>query len=72
MPDYSDEVWLQEMMQLILSDDTDSDGGSKSTRVPKGTKSSSSEIYKSNLEEKKLDFIRSKHTRLLASAKHTS
>ena len=27
MPDYSDEVWLQEMMQLMLSDDTDSDDG---------------------------------------------
>jgi hypothetical protein len=27
MPDYSDGVWLQEMMQLMLSDDTDSDDG---------------------------------------------
>jgi hypothetical protein len=25
MPDYSDGVWLREMMQLMLSDDTDSD-----------------------------------------------
>jgi hypothetical protein len=25
MPDYSNGVWLQEMMQLMLSDDTDSD-----------------------------------------------
>jgi hypothetical protein len=25
MPNYSDGVWLQEMMQLMLSDDTDSD-----------------------------------------------
>ena len=24
MPDYSDGVWLQEMMQLMLSDDTNS------------------------------------------------
>jgi hypothetical protein len=24
MPDYSDGVWLREMMQLMLSDDTDS------------------------------------------------
>jgi hypothetical protein len=27
MLDYSDGVWLQEMMQLMLSDDTDSDDG---------------------------------------------
>ena len=27
MPDYSDGVWLQELMQLMLSDDTDSDNG---------------------------------------------
>jgi hypothetical protein len=27
MPDYSDGVWLQEMMQLMLSDDTDRDDG---------------------------------------------
>jgi hypothetical protein len=27
MPDYSDGVWLREMMQLMLSDDTDSDDG---------------------------------------------
>jgi hypothetical protein len=27
MFDYSDGVWLQEMMQLMLSDDTDSDDG---------------------------------------------
>jgi hypothetical protein len=25
--DYSDGVWFREMMQLILSDDTDSDDG---------------------------------------------
>jgi hypothetical protein len=25
MPDYSNGVWLREMMQLMLSDDTDSD-----------------------------------------------
>ena len=25
MPDYSDGVWLREMMHLMLSDDTDSD-----------------------------------------------
>jgi hypothetical protein len=28
MLDYSDGVWLQEMMQLMLSDDIDSDDGS--------------------------------------------
>ena len=27
MPDYSDGVWFQEIMQLMLSDDTDSDDG---------------------------------------------
>jgi hypothetical protein len=27
MPDYSDGVWLRDMMQLLLSDDTDSDDG---------------------------------------------
>jgi hypothetical protein len=27
MPDYLDGVWLQEMMQLMLSDDIDSDNG---------------------------------------------
>jgi hypothetical protein len=27
MPDYSDVVWLREMMQLMLLDDTDSDDG---------------------------------------------
>jgi hypothetical protein len=27
MPNYSDGVWLREMMQLMLSDDTDSDDG---------------------------------------------
>ena len=27
MSDYSDGVWFQEMMQLMLSDDTDSDDG---------------------------------------------
>jgi hypothetical protein len=27
MLDYSDGVWLQEMMQLMISDDTDSDDG---------------------------------------------
>jgi hypothetical protein len=27
MPDYSYGVWLQEMMYLMLSDDTDSDDG---------------------------------------------
>jgi len=27
MPDYLDGVWLREMMQLMLSDDTDSDDG---------------------------------------------
>jgi hypothetical protein len=27
MPDYPDGVWLQEMMQLMLSNDTDSDDG---------------------------------------------
>jgi hypothetical protein len=29
MSDYSDEVWFWEMMQLILSDDTDSDDGAR-------------------------------------------
>jgi hypothetical protein len=29
MPDYSDGVWLREMMQLMLSDDTDSDDGAR-------------------------------------------
>ena len=28
MFDYSDGAWFQEMMQLMLSDDTDSDDGS--------------------------------------------
>jgi hypothetical protein len=28
-PDYSDGVWLREMMQLMLSDDTDSDDVSR-------------------------------------------
>jgi hypothetical protein len=27
MPDYLDGVWLREMMQLMLSNDTDSDDG---------------------------------------------
>jgi hypothetical protein len=27
--DYSDGVWLREMMQLMLSDDTDSDDGAR-------------------------------------------
>jgi hypothetical protein len=27
MPDYSDGVWLREMMKLMLSDDTNSDDG---------------------------------------------
>jgi hypothetical protein len=27
MPDYSDGVWLREMIQLMLSDDIDSDDG---------------------------------------------
>jgi hypothetical protein len=29
MFDYSDGVWFQEMMQLMLSDDTDSDDGAR-------------------------------------------
>jgi hypothetical protein len=29
MSDYSDGVWFWEMMQLILSDDTDSDDGAR-------------------------------------------
>ena len=29
MPDYSNGVWLQEMMQLMLSNDTDSDDGAR-------------------------------------------
>jgi hypothetical protein len=29
MSDYSDGVWFREMMQLILSDDTDSDDGAR-------------------------------------------
>jgi hypothetical protein len=29
MPDYSDRVWLRPMMQLMLSDDTDSDDGAR-------------------------------------------
>jgi hypothetical protein len=29
MPDYSDGAWLREMMQLMLSDHTDSDDGSR-------------------------------------------
>ena len=29
MFDYSDRVWFQEMMQLILSDDTNSDDGAR-------------------------------------------
>ena len=29
MPDYSDGVWLREMMQLMLSDDTNSDDGAR-------------------------------------------
>jgi hypothetical protein len=29
MPDYSDGVWLREMMHLMLSDDTDSDDGAR-------------------------------------------
>jgi hypothetical protein len=29
MPDYSDGVWLREMMQLMASDDTDSDDGAR-------------------------------------------
>ena len=29
MPDYSDGVWLREMMQLMLSNDTDSDDGAR-------------------------------------------
>jgi hypothetical protein len=29
IPDYSDGVWLREMMQLMLSDDTDSDDGAR-------------------------------------------
>ena len=29
MPNYSDGVWLREMMQLILSDDIDSDDGAR-------------------------------------------
>jgi hypothetical protein len=29
MPDYSDGVWIREMMQLMLSDDTDSDDVSR-------------------------------------------
>jgi hypothetical protein len=29
MPDYSDGVWLQEMMQLMLSYDIDNDDGSR-------------------------------------------
>jgi hypothetical protein len=28
MPDYSDGVWFREMMQLMLSNDIDSDDGS--------------------------------------------
>jgi hypothetical protein len=29
MPDYSNGIWLREMMHLMLSDDTDSDDGSR-------------------------------------------
>jgi hypothetical protein len=29
MSDYSDGVWFQEMMQLMLSDDTDSNDGAR-------------------------------------------
>jgi hypothetical protein len=29
MFDYSDGVWFREMMQLMLSDDTDSDDGAR-------------------------------------------
>jgi hypothetical protein len=29
MPDYSDGVWFREMMQLMLSNDTDSDDGAR-------------------------------------------
>jgi hypothetical protein len=29
MPDYLDGVWFQEMMQLMLSDDTNSDDGAR-------------------------------------------
>ena len=29
MPDYSDGVWFQDMMQLILSDDIDTDDGAR-------------------------------------------
>jgi hypothetical protein len=29
MPDYSDRVWLREIMKLMLSDDTDSDDGAR-------------------------------------------
>jgi hypothetical protein len=29
MPDYSDGVWLREMMQLMLSDDIDNDDGAR-------------------------------------------
>jgi hypothetical protein len=29
MSDYSDGVWFREMMQLMLSDDTDSDDGAR-------------------------------------------
>jgi hypothetical protein len=29
MPDYSDGVWPREMMQLMLSDDTDSGDGAR-------------------------------------------
>ena len=29
MPDYSDGLWLREMMQLMLSDDTDNDDGAR-------------------------------------------
>jgi hypothetical protein len=29
MLDYSDGVWLREMMQLMLSDDSDSDDGTR-------------------------------------------
>jgi hypothetical protein len=29
MPNYSDGLWLRDMMQLMLLDDTDSDDGSR-------------------------------------------
>jgi hypothetical protein len=29
MPDYSDGVWLREMIQLMLSDDIDNDEGAR-------------------------------------------